>query len=227
METSTNVQYPILGAALQAGSLAKRQSNTKLLLYVADLVNKDESNETEVLSDTQLILMDVYAQFWEYLEENSIELSPDATFSSFTERWDSEVSGWQIEVDIKQFYSRDTCQVPSRFIDGEVTETAQILTSLVPDLPPNTYTLLMGQETPVFKIFGVRLLPNSGNLTVTLDAELEFYNGTTWASSGSIPYINGQINTAEIYKVRRIGSNSIANFSISSTYLNYSLVFYE
>ena len=113
IEASGEISYPLFGATIQPGNLSKRVQSTKIIFWFAGLVSKDEHDETEVLSDMQLIAMDIFAQFWEWCDVNQIELIPDAPFSTFTEKWDSEVSGWQMEVTMNQFYSRDTCQVPS------------------------------------------------------------------------------------------------------------------
>lgn len=106
------ISYPFMGAQLLPGSVARGVVTKRFLLFFADLVNKDEGNETEVLSDMELVALDIFAQFIEWCDENNIEVSRDAALSDFTEKWDDEVSGFQIEVTMNLFYSKDTCQVP-------------------------------------------------------------------------------------------------------------------
>lgn len=213
MGASESEVYPIMGAALLPGTLAKRQKSTKLLLYVADLVNKDESNENEVLSDTELIILDVYAQLWEYLEENAIELSPDATFSSFTEEWDDEVSGWQIEINLNQFYSRDTCQVPEKDPDIIPPVTPYISTSLTLDNGGVELQYAEDEESPLFYFIGEGFCTRTGTVTITTEAGLELWNGSAWLPGGSsfqLNYTEGRLITEKIYKIRMPDATAFA-----------------
>lgn len=226
LEASENLQYPVLVCALLPGSLSLRQQTLRLYLAVADLVTRGEENETEVLSDTQLILLDVYAQLWEYLEENNTTLERDATLSPFTEKWDNTVSGFQAEVNVTQFYSRDACQVPLRGIDTDITSTIQLTTSLG-DVA--AIYLDSGEESDLFRIVAIGAVPTSGNITVTVDIGLEFWDGTQWLDSNdtiTIPFIGGGIVTDLIYKIKMLppGSGGL-NFALSAPGLqNYSLL---
>lgn len=202
---SSPVTYPLMAAVLNPGTLSKRTQSMKLLLIFADLVNKNEDNETEVLSDTQLVAMDIYAQLWEYLDENGISLSPDATFSSFTESWDDEVSGWQLEITIDQFYSRDTCQVPTKDPLTAPPLVPYLSSSLTLANYRDTITLAINEETDLFYFIGEGISPSEGNMTITPDVYLEIWNGSSWIGFGStitIPYINSSAITEQIYKVR-------------------------
>lgn len=105
--------YPFLGVISQQGSISGKVLTSKFNLFFADLVHKDQENDDEVWSDMQLVALDVFAEFREWLMTNNIELVGDATFSDFYESWDDEVSGWQLEITINQFYARDTCQIPN------------------------------------------------------------------------------------------------------------------
>lgn len=106
-------RYSLLAADLLPGTLIKGIRQSRLILVVADLVNEDESNKNEVLSDTERDLLDVYSQLWEYLEVNGIELMRDGTITDFSDRWDDNVAGHQIEITIQQFFANDRCQIPS------------------------------------------------------------------------------------------------------------------
>ena len=213
---SNPVTYPLMAAALNPGNLSKRTQSMKLLLVFADLVNKDESNETEVLSDMQLVAMDIYAQLWEYLDDNNISLSPDATFSSFTESWDDEVSGWQIEISIDQFYSRDTCQVPTKDPLTAPPLVPYLSTSLSLANYGDPITLAVNEETDLFYFIGEGITPSEGNVTVTPSVYCEIWNGSSWIgfpSTLTISYINASVITEQIYKVRITASSAAETLS--------------
>lgn len=113
-EDSGALRYGLMIVQLEDGSLAKRINTTKLNIAICAKVFADESNKAEVLSDTQLIALDVYAQLYEYLDANDIELTPDVPFNPLQAVWDTSVWGWEMVITINQFYSRDTCQVPTK-----------------------------------------------------------------------------------------------------------------
>lgn len=220
MGASESMTYPLLGIALLPGSISKGVNTTKFLLYVADLVNKDESNENEVLSDMQLVALDVYADFWEYLENNSIELARDAAFSSFTERWDDEVSGWQMEIEVRQFYSKDTCQIPTKDPDIAPPLTPYVSTSYYLANQGAEINLPINDETDLFYFIGEEFDNNSGNLVVTVDSPLEIWNGSQWLDSNDtllIPYNDGKIVTDSIYKCRITGATPFCFLRVNVT----------
>ncbi len=80
----------------------------RLLVY--DLVNKDESNENEVLSDTLQILSDITKVF--RYESDNFNLLNDPTFEPFTERFDDEVTGWSAEFVIEVNFPSNDCDMP-------------------------------------------------------------------------------------------------------------------
>lgn len=105
--------YSILAADLIPGNLSRGVRQYRLTLIVADLVNEDESNLTEVLSDTERDLLDVYSQLWEYFEVNDVELVKEGAITDFSERWDDNVAGYSLDITINVFFSNDRCQIPS------------------------------------------------------------------------------------------------------------------
>ena len=58
-------------------------------------------------------------------------------------------------------------------------------------------------ESTSFNIFGERLTPDSGNITVSIPNNFEVFDGTVWQSTSfTIPYTSGSLNTGGIYKIR-------------------------
>lgn len=81
---------------------------------VFDLVNKDESNENEVLSDSLDILTDFVtylSNFPEYRESN-ISIISDLLFEPFTEETDEEISGWEGDIVFRLIHSKKYCDLP-------------------------------------------------------------------------------------------------------------------
>lgn len=69
-----------------------------------DLVNKDESNENEVLSDCLQILQDIVSEFStsEDMLSDNIIVNNSLSFFPFTETYDEEVSGWEVSIELMQ-----------------------------------------------------------------------------------------------------------------------------
>jgi len=107
---SNQIQYPLMGVRLISSGLGDKQHTTSLNIYFADLVKKDEGNETDVLSDMQQAATRLYSEFKEQLEDNyPATLSVTSSFTPFTERWDDEVSGVEVNMNIEQFFDNSTC----------------------------------------------------------------------------------------------------------------------
>jgi hypothetical protein len=235
-----SISYPMLGAWLEPSVLSKRQFTTKLRLYVVDLVNQGASDElpeigmrNDVLSDTQLVLLDVYAQLWEYFDDNSIELSPDATISHIEGGWTDAIYGWQSEIDIRQFYSRDTCQVPTR-VQSAPPLVPYLTTSLTLDIPAadgGTVFLEVNEESALFYFIGQGISPTSGNCVVTPTEFIEIYNPVTaswvaYPNSITIAYENGLLLTEKSYKVKITASQTFEEMTATAGQLTYQQSIY-
>ena len=87
---------------------------------VFDLVDKDERNENEVLSDTVDILKDIIIEFkgHPYYVNSQLNIINDITFEPFTEEFDEEVSGWVAELSMMSPVLRSWCGLPMESITG-------------------------------------------------------------------------------------------------------------
>lgn len=109
------IRYPFFGARLlpSGNNLTGNNDTTSIEIFFCDLVHKDESNETQVLSDMKQVALDIYSQVRIDLQDSyKANLNTTAQLSPFTERFDDEVSGWSIILNIEQFYDRSTCDTP-------------------------------------------------------------------------------------------------------------------
>lgn len=139
--------YPLVGLTLLRSDKAGKQKQTTFNLFVCDLVNKGESNETEVLSDTDLIIQEIHDYLRYYLENtqttNPANALPDFSWTDFTERFDDEVSGHQGDLTIIQAHTRDVCAIPTR---GDIPYTNTNIV-LIKDQDGNTIAELQPGST--------------------------------------------------------------------------------
>ena len=59
---SNEITYPFWGCTLNNSVINGNLATTNFQFFFCDLVHKDESKETDVLSELQIIAMDIYSQ---------------------------------------------------------------------------------------------------------------------------------------------------------------------
>lgn len=118
---SNEITYPFWGCTLNNATINGNLSTTNFQMFFCDLVHKDESNETDVLSELQLIAMDIYSQL-KYDLENYYDatVNDSAQLNDFTARFNDEVSGWELSLNINQFYDQSVCSTISAGNSGKV-----------------------------------------------------------------------------------------------------------
>ena len=156
---SNEITYPFWGCTLNNSVINGNLATTNFQFFFCDLVHKDESNETDVLSELQIIAMDIYSQL-KYDLENYYDstVNDSAQLNDFTARFNDEVSGWELSFNISQFYDQSTCSTIStgnagrvtiidsdgnvlEYLNPNTTYTVTQLTTLLQDLsntPPTT-----------------------------------------------------------------------------------------
>lgn len=114
MESNQSVhkKFPLLWVRPISATLEFPFETVRMGIAVMDLVNTDESNENEVLSDTLTILADIKALLSTPSYANTFIVSKSASLTPFTERFSARVTGWAMEVDVKIQWVKDRCAIP-------------------------------------------------------------------------------------------------------------------
>ena len=111
--------YPLLWIADQPATLGNGVFQWNFQVITMDLVNKDEDNENDVKSDMIQVLLDLIA----YLEQKTnttsnnvnwlqVQLIRSGNFTSFTERFEDELTGWGMTIGLKIPFNYDSCNIP-------------------------------------------------------------------------------------------------------------------
>ena len=107
------MKYPFVGARLVSSNINGTNANvfeTNINLFFCDLVHKDESNETEVLSDMLKVCQMFYADLvYDLNNLDATDVSLTSSMTPFTEKFDDEVSGIEMTITIQQFYNKSIC----------------------------------------------------------------------------------------------------------------------
>lgn len=105
-------KFPLMWVRPISASIEFPFDSIRMGIAVMDLVNTDESNENEVLSDTLSILLDIKALLSTPSYTSVFTVGKSASLTPFTERYSAKVTGWAMEVDVKVLWNKDRCAIP-------------------------------------------------------------------------------------------------------------------
>lgn len=140
-----NVEYPLMWVLPNPSTLTNVQMNRSYRIIIADRVRKDESDEIDVESDTDLILSDCISYLYKYALQNELRLTDGVTFNPFWEKWSDEVTGAYIDVNLEDYFDFDSCNLPlaDEIPQGDFPGTSGIYIS------PSVYSKALTIPTPV------------------------------------------------------------------------------
>ena len=144
---------PCLWGVLNNTQRNKREVTLNYSLLIFDLVKADESNENEVLSDTHQIALDLLAMLGSPTYSSQFFLGDNSPMEDFTERFDSKVAGWKIDISLRIPFDNDVCQVPA---------------SGLPSLENNYDVTIVDQDGNI-----VALVPCGGSYSVTVASGID------------------------------------------------------
>ncbi len=114
-EGKGKINYPLLNVILQGSENDNGLVTRRYLIVVSDLVDLDEANETQVLSDCELICFDLQ----NYLKQVSrggllgaFKVSDNISLTDFTDRNADAVSGHFFEISISTKMGAYSCSLP-------------------------------------------------------------------------------------------------------------------
>lgn len=112
-ESLAELNYPMLFVQDSPASIGEGFITNGFNILVMDKANEG-TVETEVKSDTLLILLDTIAYFEKLYTDNwkFVKIEKTGSISSFTERFDDTLTGWTMSMQLKQPLQYDECQIP-------------------------------------------------------------------------------------------------------------------
>jgi hypothetical protein len=149
---SDRIVYPLLWMVPQTATPSLREVTQTFTVLCMDLVDSGERNETEVLSDTQQIILDVCSYYRQQHDQDYI-IEFGGQIQSFTEAHPERVSGNSISITIRQPFEYNACAIPA----------APIAPAPPPCLPA-TFTLINTAVPPA--TLGSGSIPSGGDLPI-------------------------------------------------------------
>ena len=114
----TDFNYPLFWVADQPANLGDGTFTWNFNVMAMDLVNKDESNENDVKSDMCQVLLDCVSYFEQKTATSNnvdwlkVNLVRSGTLTSFTERFEDELTGWGMNIGFRLPFSYNNCDLP-------------------------------------------------------------------------------------------------------------------
>ena len=101
-------------------SLTNGQIQYSFNVVCADIVNSDLSNLQDILSDTELILIDIFNKYKNYITENFFDYQDydvlyGSTLIPFTEKSETTLAGWTMNLTVVTKFPYNECIIPTDF----------------------------------------------------------------------------------------------------------------
>ena len=104
--------YPLLWVQDQPNTTTQGEIEMVFRCFFINLVQKDESNENEVKSDMHQCCLDLLAFWKKQTDYRLVSIDVNTSLTSFTERFNDELTGWWIDIKLNQQFNYDKCSIP-------------------------------------------------------------------------------------------------------------------
>lgn len=105
--------YPLMWVEDQPAITEDKIIELTFRIFIINLVQKDESNENEVKSDTLSICLDVISDWVMQTDEIQITVDKNTNLTSFTERFNDELTGWWMDLKLRVPFKYNKCDIPT------------------------------------------------------------------------------------------------------------------
>lgn len=148
-------RYPLIWVVPVSATVTNQTVNRTFTFLCMDMVNKDKSNEQEVLSDTELGLQDFIKVL--RMESDSYTLLNEPTMFPFIEEFGDWCAGWRVDFEIETDFNSNDCDTTFENLgasivdqDGNVlqilsmgdTYTVEVLQEIIDTITGNTSTVI-------------------------------------------------------------------------------------
>ena len=137
--TSGVTEYPAMWVDFEPSTVDEQTFQNVFRVYIADRQDKGQFNLNKVLSDTQLISLDLLAYLKDPITYYNMVLQNGITITPFFEsKFDDELVGVYFDVVLQMAWQEDRCQIP--FVTGFVPSTynSSQMTTIDKEVPSGT-----------------------------------------------------------------------------------------
>lgn len=139
------IEYPLLWVVPLPSPVNGVDLDRGYRIILADRVRKDESDEIEVESDTELYLLDTLSYLYKYSLQNNLSFIDGQTINPFWEKWTDEVTGHYADIILRDYFDWNSCALPlaDEIPTGEFPDIAGVYVS------PTVYGKSVAIPSPV------------------------------------------------------------------------------
>lgn len=150
------IKYPLLWVIPTPYQITGVDNNYSYQVIIADRVRKDETNESDVDSDTDIILKDLISYLYKFCRQNELELLDTFTINPFWEKWTDEVTGVFTDIIIQDTFDYDACNLPiiDEIPTGDFPNLSGVYVS--PNMVSKAITIpspIVSDNVPIFYTF--------------------------------------------------------------------------
>jgi hypothetical protein len=104
-------EFPVLWIVPQNARLSENTLTYIIRILVFDINETDDSHRDEILSDTLLILNDIFQQFKN--DDDNYEVNADLFATPFNQKFVDYCTGWFADVEITTDINNSICIIPN------------------------------------------------------------------------------------------------------------------
>ena len=111
---TNNITYPSMWVTPQPSSIERHFLRLNFMCLFYDLVNQNEDNSIEVISDTLQMANDFIQYLRTTTNEDNFDIDNEYTFqlTPFKDRFNDDVTGWQLDLQLNIINLNDSCNLP-------------------------------------------------------------------------------------------------------------------
>lgn len=111
---TNNITYPSMWVTPQPSSIERHFLKLNFMCLFYDLVNQNEDNSIEVISDTLQMANDFIQYLRTTTNEDNFDIDNEYTFqlTPFKDRFNDDVTGWQLDLQLNIINLNDSCNLP-------------------------------------------------------------------------------------------------------------------
>jgi hypothetical protein len=207
--SSESVRYLGINCFIDKGNTQSNSRFLNLNVEVSDKVREDQGNQTEVLSDTELVLLDLFTYLRQLNFGYFINIDENQDYDFFIGRDADNAAGCEASIKIKTIFERDLCSVPVSSLPDPGPYFGK---AIVKDVDGNIIIVLNPGEIYIQQNGMVNIITTPyANAT-----------GTTFAATDATKIIGvfkntGRLNLTEDYTLS--GNNVVLNEAADNDYI--------
>lgn len=204
------IKYPLLWCEPLSSEIQEQIQIRTFRFICMDVVNKDKSNEQEVLSDTELGLEDLIKVL--RMESDDYTLINNPTLEPFKEEFGDWCAGWRAEFQIELNFNSNDCDISSEDLaalvlnsDGDVLAYLSMGDTYTVVSPVNSVNGQTGTVVLDYSDFGQTIV----NTSISYNVLISDYTINVTSNSVTVTLLTAIGNDGKVFNIKNSGSGIV------------------